>query len=128
MLRMLRFVGVLAVVVLSCATMAVAHEGKGPHGGPVADAGKFYVELVTDGDKLQIYVFDDASSSPVSTKGAKGSAIILVGEQKETVTLAPEGDDNELTGKAATPAAAGSRVVLLIQLADQPSIVGRLAL
>jgi hypothetical protein len=116
------------VAALMFAVAASAHEGKGPHGGPVADAGKFYVELVTNADTLQVFVFEDASGNPVSVKGAKGTAILLVGDQKETVTLAPAGGDNELSGKTSVPAAAGARVVVMIQLADQPSIVGRLAL
>ena len=123
MRRILVLVGMLVF-----AAAATAHEGKGPHGGPVGDAGKFYVELVTTADKLQVFVFDDASGNPVSVKGAKGTAILLVGEQKETVSLAPADGENELAGKSNVPAAAGTRVVVMIQLADQPSIVGRIAL
>jgi hypothetical protein len=128
MYRIFRFVGVLSLAVPLLVATAVAHEGKGPHGGPVADAGKFYVELITNADRLQVFVFDDASGNPVSVKGAHGTAVLLTGEQKETVTLAPGDGDNELAGKSTVPAAAGTRVVLLIQLADQPSIVGRMAL
>jgi FlaG/FlaF family flagellin (archaellin) len=124
---MRKILGLVGVLLLSAVT-AVAHEGKGPHGGPVADAGKFFVELVTASDQLQVYVFEDASGNPVSVKGAKGTAILLVGDQKETVTLAPTDDDKNLTGKAAVVPTAGARVVVMIQLADQPSIVGRLAL
>jgi hypothetical protein len=128
MLRILGFVSVLALGALSFAVSVAAHAGKGPHGGPVADAGKYYVEVVTADNKLQVYIFDDASGDPVSVKGAQGTAIMLVGEQKETVQLAPADGENELAGKPATPAGAGARVVILIQLAGQPSIVGRLLL
>src|SRR5882672_3400715 len=123
---MLRVLGVVGVLLF--AVTAVAHEGKGPHGGPVADAGKFFVEIVVNADQLQVYVFDEETGKPVPVKDARATAILLVGEQKETVTLAPADGDDGLRGKTATAATAGARVVVMIQLSDQPSIVARLAL
>ena len=111
-----------------CATAAAAHEGKGPHGGPVADAGKFYVEVIAAKDQLQVYVYDDATGKPVAVKDAHATAVLLAGTQKETVTLMPDKDDNELSGKTSEAATAGARVVVVIEMANQPSIVARIVL
>jgi hypothetical protein len=111
--------------------IALAHQGKGPHGGLVSDAGSYYVELVAKEKQLQVFVFDDKTDGPVKVKGASATATVLVGQEKQTVTLhpaPPDTDDNVMVGQLGTSAAAGMRIVVLIHLPDKPSVVARFAL
>lgn len=89
---------ILAVGLLA-ATAAYAHETAGTHGGRVADAGDFHVELVTKGEAVDVYV-SDGRQKPVPATGFKGTAILVVGGKPARVALEPA-DGNRLTGKAA---------------------------
>jgi hypothetical protein len=125
---MLRRVFLAALIALWPA-LAFAHTGNGPHGGPVADAGPYYVELLVKDSQLTVYVFDEQSNNPVAVAGAKGTATVLVGQQKETVSLAAGGGDpNMMGGKLGLSAGAGSRIVVLIELAGKPPVIARFAI
>jgi hypothetical protein len=108
-----------------------AHQGTGPHGGPVTDAGPYYVELIAKENQLRVFVFDDKTDGPVETREASATATVLAGQDKQSVKLQPGppgADDNVLVGQLATNADAGLRVVVLIQFPGKPSIVARFAL
>ena len=64
---------------------------KGPNGGPMQDVAGVHAELVVAGNTVTINLFDEANK-PVSSKGFSGSALIVSGADRETVTLAPAGD------------------------------------
>src|SRR5690349_10787048 len=83
---------------LLAATATYAHETAGRHGGRVADAGNFHVELVAKGETVDVFVSDGAQK-PVPTAGFKGTAILVVGGKPARVRLVPA-DGNRLTGKA----------------------------
>ena len=123
---LVRMLTVCLALVWSAAV--AAHEGKGPHGGVVTDAGSYYVELVAKEKQLQVFVFDDKTDSPVQTKEATATATVLAGEEKQTVTLQPGTDDKAMVGQMAASAAAGMRIVVLIHLPDKPSVVARFVL
>jgi len=76
-----------------------AHEASGQHGGRVADAGKYHVELVAKGETVDVFV-SDGSQKPVPATGFKGTAILVVGGKPARVPLEPA-DGNRLSGKAA---------------------------
>ena len=84
---------------LLAATAAYAHETTGQHGGRVADAGKFHVELVTKGETVDVFLWDEGQK-PVPTSGFKGTAILVVGGKPTRVPLEPA-DGNRLSGRAA---------------------------
>ena len=84
---------------LLAATAAYAHETTGQHGGRVADAGKFHVELVAKGETVDVFLLDEGQK-PVPTSGFKGTAILVVGGKPTRIPLEPA-DGNRLTGKAA---------------------------
>lgn len=86
---------------LLAAPGAYAHETIGRHGGRVADAGSFHVELVTRDDTVEVFVSDSAQK-PVPAAGFKGTAILVVAGKPARVPLRPA-DGNRLTGKAAEP-------------------------
>ena len=110
----------------------VAHDGGvGPHGGPTSDAGPYFLELVTQPGALKIFVFNDATSKPEDVKAVRGTATVLLGQQREIVQLqfdAAEKDGNLLAGKLTLTPGAGLRVVVQLQIVGQPSLTARFAL
>lgn len=70
------------------------------HGGQVVEASaEHWVELLTSGDLLTVYVLDEGMN-PIPNAELGGKATVLVGGRSQTVALAP-GDGNSLTGKLA---------------------------
>src|SRR6266852_3964491 len=80
---------VAACLVLVWPAAASAHQGTGPHGGPVSDAGPYYVELIAQENELRVFIFDDKTDGPVQTEKASATATVLSGEEKQTVALRP---------------------------------------
>jgi hypothetical protein len=119
-----------ACMALAWPVIAFAHQGTGPHGGPVTDAGPYFVELVAKEKQLRVFVFDDKTDSPVEIGGASATATVVAGQEKQTVTLqpGPPGDDNVMVGQlVGINAETGLRIVVLIHLPGKPSIVARFA-
>jgi hypothetical protein len=122
---------VVACLVLVWSAVVSAHQGTGPHGGPVSDAGPYYIELIAKENQLQVFVFDDKTDGPVQTGKASATATVLAGDEKQTVTLQPGpsgADDNLMVGQLAKNAETGMRIVVLIQFPDRPSLVARFAI
>ena len=82
------------IAALLAASGVCAHETAGQHGGRVADAGKFHVELVAKGDTVDVFV-SDGSQKPVPANGFKGTAILVVGGKSTRIPLEPA-DGNRL--------------------------------
>ena len=78
---------------------AQAHDAKGLHGGRIADAGEYHIELVSKGDVVDIHLADHDNKS-VSSAGYKGLAILVIDGKSQRIVLAPAGE-SRLTGKAA---------------------------
>ena len=91
-----------ACTLLLAPTAAFAH-GTPPapaHGGQVVeDSAEHWVELVTSGALLTVYVLDEGKT-PIPSAQLGGKATVLVGGKSQVVALAP-GDGNSLTGKLA---------------------------
>ena len=100
------------IAALLTASAVCAHEAAGRHGGRVADAGDFHVELVAAGETVDVYV-SDARQKPVTAAGFKGTAILVVGGKPARIALEPA-DGNRLTGRAT--AALGGRPKGAVQL------------
>lgn len=132
---MTRYIALLPAAIILCWSAispvpALAHAGTGPHGGPVTDAGPYYVELLVKDGQLRLFAFDDKSDAPVSAKNAHGTATVLIGDKKDTVELAPAGagqDDNLLTGPLAA-AGPDTRIVIILHYPGQPSIIARFSI
>jgi hypothetical protein len=91
----------LAVSALILALPASGHEvTKGPHGGRVAEAGGYHVELVANDNIVEVFL-TDGSDKPIAPTGFKGIAILAIGGKSTRVTLEPTGD-TRLSGKAAS--------------------------
>lgn len=113
---------ILAAALLAIPIAAFAH-GTPPaatHGGQMAeDSGENWVELVIKGDRLDVYVLDEAKA-PVPSAKLTGKATVLVGGKSQSVTLAP-GDANSLRGKL-DPAATGKvTAVLSLSVGSKPT-------
>jgi hypothetical protein len=118
------------------ATPALAHDDamldamKSAHGGQVRMAGIYHFELVVAKDAkavkenpVLVYVTDHAGNK-IATAGARGTATLLAGKQKTSVTLKPDGD-SRLKGVASYAATPGMKVVLAITLPGQPPVQAR---
>ncbi|GJD80747.1 hypothetical protein [Methylobacterium gregans] len=105
------------------ATAAYAHETAGAHGGRVADAGDFHVELVTKGESVDVYV-SDGRQKPVPAAGFKGTAILVVGGKPARVPLEPA-DGNRLTGKAAAALGASPKGAVQLTGPDGATASGK---
>lgn len=112
---------VLAVAALLMASPAFAEEyEKGPNGGLMLDVAGIDAELLTSGNTVTVNVFEASSPKPVSTKGYIAAVLIAGGAGRETVTLAPQGE-NSLRGDAKNPIAASATITLTIKTAEKKS-------
>ena len=116
----MRFV-LATVAALLMASPAFAEEyEKGPNGGLMLDVAGIDAELLTSGNTVTVNVFEASSPKPVSTKGYTAAVLIAGGAGRETVTLAPQGE-NSLKGDAKNPISASATITLTIKTAEGKS-------
>ncbi len=102
---------VLGAAMIAGGAFAHAPE-KGKNGGQQTDAGNYHVEAVVKGNTIDVYVTDH-SETPVSTKGFKGTAVLIVKGKPAQIALAPRGA-NMLTGTSAVELVAPIRGAIQI--------------
>lgn len=97
---------------------------KAPNGGQVRMAGVYHFELVVAKDTKEVkdnpvivYVTDHAGAK-VPTAGASGTATVLAGKAKATVTLTPDGD-NRLKGVGKYASTPDLKAIVFITLAGK---------
>lgn len=95
---------------------ARAHDAKGPNGGQLTDAGKYHVELIGKGTRLEVFV-SDANDKPLPATGFKGLAILVIDGKPQRIPLQPEGADR-LSGTAPVPLASPAKGVLQLTAPD----------
>lgn len=103
---------------------AQAHEMLGSHGGVVTDAGSFHVEVVTNGEAIEVYLTDHANKA-VPSANFKGTAVLVVDGKAQRIQLSPA-DANRLIGKAQTPLPAKPKGAIQLQTATGSSVQGKL--
>lgn len=121
---------ILLAMGLAIGTAALAHTDeyldtqKTPNGGQQRMAGMYHFELVvakdakdTQPSPVVVHVTDHAGAA-LATAGATGTATILSGKTKTTVTLSPDGS-NRLKGTGQYLASPDMKVVLSITLAGK---------
>ncbi|TWT11492.1 hypothetical protein [Reyranella sp. CPCC 100927] len=114
----MKLVLLLAAALLWSGSALAQHkhgDTKGPNGGPMQDVAGVHVELVTAGATVTLNVFDEANK-PVSTKGFSGSALVVTGANRETVVLAPSGE-NALKGDAKATIGSGAAITVIVKTA-----------
>lgn len=109
----------IATILFAVPASAEDYE-KGPNGGLMLDVAGIDAELLTSGNAVTINVFEAFKAKPVSTRGYVGAVLIAGGAIRETVTLAPQGE-NSLKGEAKNPIPAGATITLTIKTAEGKS-------
>ena len=104
---------IVAALLLATPVAAEDYE-KGPNGGLMLDVAGIDAELLTSGNTVTINVFEAFKAKPVSTKGYVGAVLIAGGSGRETVTLAPSGE-NSLKGEAKGAIGPGTTITLTIK-------------
>lgn len=87
-----------AALVIAGSAFAHAPE-KGKNGGQQVNAGNYHAEAVVKGNTLDLFLTDHGET-PVSTKGFKAVAVLIVNGKPVKIVLAPRGE-NVLTGTSA---------------------------
>jgi hypothetical protein len=118
----------LGLLVLVFSTMLVippslAQSWKGPNGGQMVDAGSFHVELIVKDADYSVNVFDHVDN-PVAVANATAVATVMVGEQKEKVTLQPVAA-NTMAGTGSMKRAGSAKILVLLRLPDQATSMAR---
>lgn len=90
-----------------------SHGSKGPNGGVMEDVAGVHAEFVTAGNALTFNILDE-NNKPIATKAYTGSVLVVSGSERETVTLAPSGE-NALKGEAKKPIAKGTSITLMLK-------------
>lgn len=115
----MKFVLALIAALAFAAPAAAQHkhgaDHKGPNGGPVADVAGVHAELVVSGSTITLNILDEANKA-LPTKGYSGSVLVVNGNDRETVALAPAGD-SALKGDAKKAVAKGSAISVTLKTA-----------
>ena len=120
---LLRILPGLLVVFTLLASPSLAQSWKGPNGGQMVDAGSFHVELVIKNADYSVNVFDHVDN-PVAVAQATGVATVMVGEEKEKVTLQPVAA-NTLTGTGALKRSGPTEILVLLRVPEQATAMAR---
>ena len=116
---MSRILLILTALVLAFPASAEEYE-KGPNAGLMLDVAGIDAELLTSGTTVTINVFKAFSPTPIPTKGYSAAVLITSGTGRETVTLAPSGE-NSLKGDAKGAIAPGATITLTIKTTEGKS-------
>lgn len=86
-----------AIAALAVASAAAAHSPQARHGGRIAHAGGYHVELVTRANTVEAFLIghDDRA---MAVDGYTGVALLVVDGKRQRIPLAPR--DNRLVGEA----------------------------
>jgi hypothetical protein len=112
-------IAALAFSVPALAQHKHSHSDKGPSGGPMEDVAGVHAELIVAGKTLTLNILDE-DNKPIATKGFSGSALIVGGGARETLTLAPSGE-SALKGDAKAAIAKGAAITVTLKTAAAKS-------
>ena len=116
----MKYALLLIATILFAVPVSAEDYEKGPNGGLMLDVAGMDAELMTAGNTVTINVFEPFKAKPVSTKGYVGAVLIAGGSTRETLTLAPQGE-NSLKGEAKNSIPAGATITLTIKTAEGKS-------
>lgn len=120
----MNFRTLIAVIAIIVTSPAAAHEvAKGPHGGRVADAGEYHVELVSRQSEVEVYL-SGASDKPVDPSGFKGLAILISGGKSQRILLEAR-ESTRLSGKSDVPLQPEPKGVVQITSPDGKTVSAR---
>ena len=109
----------------------LADHPPGPHGGAIADAGPYHIELVIEGNGLTLRLYDSKTKlatghygDPLPVAKIAAEAILLINSAKETVKL-QAGDATSLTGNSQATPDTGMKAVIRLQIPDERPLQAR---
>ncbi len=109
----------VASLIFASPVLAEDYE-KGPNGGLMLDVAGIDAELLTSGATVTINIFKAFDPTPVSTRGYSAAVLIMTGTGRETVVLAPSGE-NSLKGEAKSAIGQGTTITLTIRTSEGKS-------
>lgn len=97
----------VALIALGLPTQALAHDGHSheasaavaPHGGSLRDAGAIKGEVVINGDKIVLYIYDNHLKPLKLEKSVLTGDVQFPKEKSKPITLKKNGDKFEVTVK-----------------------------
>lgn len=92
-----------------------------PHGGLLASAGAYDVELVLTPDRVQVFLIDHLDQ-PMNTQGVTGTANLRV-KGKKTQRVQLRGVDDRLEGAADVPVDAPVTVLIMLNVEGTEQLV-----
>jgi len=105
---------VVAAAVLACSSAPWAkdkdHHPDPRHGGVVAEAGKYHLELVAKDKSLALHIYGH-DDKPIDAARAKAQANVFSGRDKGTVSLAPA-EGNVMKGETAFAIRSDAKIVV----------------
>jgi hypothetical protein len=120
-MKLIRFV--TAFVLATAMSAAHTHgQPKPQHGGVVATANDLSFELVAQGDRTALYVFDH--DKPLDAQKFSGKLTVLAGTEKSEAELKPAGA-NRLDARLAVPK--GAKVVATLNTSGNKPVTVRFA-
>jgi hypothetical protein len=112
----MRYALLIATILYTVSASAGEYK-KGPSGGLIFHVAGVDVELMTAEDTVTINVFVPNTAKPIPTDGFTATALIVSGSDRETISLAPQGE-NLLKGDAKNPIALDATITLTIKTAE----------
>lgn len=113
----MKFVLALIAALVVAGPVAAQHKHganhKGPNGGPVEDVAGVHAELVVNGATITLNILDE-DNKPLKAAGYSGSALVVSGSERETVTLTPSGE-SALKGEAKKAVAKSAAVSVTLK-------------
>ena len=97
---------------LFMSSAAWATDMKSQHGGRMAEAGEYHVEMIAKGDVVEVYLADH-NNKAVSATGHKAVAVLVADGKSQRIVLEPAGD-TKLSGKASSALPASAKGVVQI--------------
>ena len=121
----------LARVILAASAMFVALSAPSlaegvwpcPNGGTMVDAGSFHIELVVKNTEYRLNIYDHVDK-PVAVAQATAVLTVMVGEEKEKLSMQPVGP-NSLAGQSTMKRSGAAKVLVLLRVPDQASAIAR---
>lgn len=118
----MRLILALITVLMFAAPAAAEEYEKGPNGGLMFEVAGLDAELLTSGNSVTINVFDAKNHTLIATKGYSAAVFIAGGAGRETVALAPLGENSlSREGEAKAAISPGTTITLTIKTADGKS-------
>ena len=119
----MRSMTMAGLMLIATASLALATEMKSHHGGRMAEAGEYHVELVTKAGAVDVHLADHDNKA-VSSARHKGLAILNIDGKSQRIVLSPAGA-SRLSGKSTGAIQGAPKGVVQITLPNGKTVQAR---